>query len=350
MPSTFRRYQLQRGQGLAGLQLCELDDTALPPLQPEQVRLGMRAAALNYRDLMIAGAGTPGEPAISPLSDGAGVVLEVGSAVQGWRPGDAVIANFYPQWIDGPLTEAKQQGALGNRGPGMLAERVVLPASALLAMPSTLSFAEAATLPCAGLVAWNALFVAGGARPGDTVLLLGTGGVSIWALQLAKAAGLRVLITSSSHAKLALARSLGADAGCNYLNTPDWAAWARAQTGGRGVDLVLETAGRATLGHSLAALRREGTLALVGGTSGWGGELDADAMIDGALRIVGVLVGSRAMAEDLVRFVEHSGLRPLIARRYAFEDAAQAYADLATAGQVGKLVIEIAPALTAASA
>jgi len=340
MQTTYRSYRLQRGQGLDGLQLTELPQA---PLQPDQVRVGIRAAALNYRDLMIARAGQATDPAITPLSDGAGVVLEVGSAVQRWRPGDAVIANFFPHWIDGPLNEAKQQDALGNRGPGMLAESVVLPASALLAMPATLSFAEAATLPCAGLVAWNALFVAGGARPGDTVLLLGTGGVSIWALQLAKAAGLRVLITSSSNAKLAQALSLGADAGCNYLEMPDWAAWARAQTGGRGVDLVLETGGRATLGNSLRALRREGTLALVGGTSGWGGELDADAMIDGALRIVGVLVGSRAMAEDLLRFVEQTGLHPVIARRYAFEQAAQAYADLATAGLLGKLVIEMAP-------
>jgi NADPH:quinone reductase-like Zn-dependent oxidoreductase len=251
------------------------------------------------------------------------------------------MGSFFPNWIDGAVTPEKTAGSLGARGPGMLAEAVVLPAQALVAVPASLSFAEASTLPCAGVVAWNALFIAGSAKPGSTVLLLGTGGVSIWALQLAKAAGLRVIITSSDNQKLDIARRLGADDTINYREQPLWAARVRELTGGRGVDLVLETSGRDTLGQSMAAVRPQGTLAVVGGTSGWGGQLDADALIDGALHLCGILVGSRAMAEDLVRFVEHSGIRPLIDRRFRFDQAAAAYEYLGTARHVGKVVIDV---------
>lgn len=261
-------YRLHRGQGFRGLERIEIP--ALP-LQPHEVRIGVQAVSLNYRDLEIARGGAEGSPALTPCSDGAGVVLEVGPAVTQWRAGDRVMASFFPNWIDGPVTAEKTAGSLGARGPGMLAETVVLPAQALVAVPASLSFAEASTLPCAGVVAWNALFVAGGAKPGSTVLLLGTGGVSIWALQLAKAAGLRVLITSSEDHKLNIARRLGADDTINYREQPRWAPRVRELTGGRGVDLVLETAGRHTLGQSMAAVRPEGTLAVVGGTSGWGG-------------------------------------------------------------------------------
>jgi NADPH:quinone reductase-like Zn-dependent oxidoreductase len=258
------------------------------------------------------------------------------------------MANFFPNWIDGPATPAKTAGSLGARGPGMLAETVVLPAHALVAIPPSFSFAEASTLPCAGLVAWNALFVTGCAKPGSSVLLLGTGGVSIWALQLAKAAGLRVLITSSDDDKLSLARQLGADETINYRQTPSWAARVRELTGGLGADLVLETSGQDTLAQSMSAVRSEGTVAVVGGTTGWGGQIDADALIDGSLRLLGLLVGSRAMAEDLVRFVEHSRIRPLIDRRFTFAQAPAAYEYLSSGRHVGKVVIDIATAASAA--
>lgn len=333
-------YRLHRGQGIKGLECVEIPEL---PLQPHEVRIGMHAVSLNYRDLEIARGGTEGSPAITPCSDGAGAVLEVGAAVSQWRAGDRVMGSFFPNWIDGAVTPDKTAGSLGARGPGMLAENVVLPAHALVAVPASLSFAEASTLSCAGVVAWNALFVAGALKPGSTVLLLGTGGVSIWALQLAKAAGLRVLITSSENHKLDIARRLGADDTINYRAQPQWAARVRELTGGRGVDLVLETSGRDTLGQSMAALRPEGTLAVVGGTSGWGGALDVDALIDGALRLRGILVGSRTMAEELVRFVERSGIRPLIDRRFGFDQAAAAYEYLAAARHVGKVVIDIAP-------
>jgi NADPH:quinone reductase-like Zn-dependent oxidoreductase len=203
-------------------------------------------------------------------------------------------------------------------------------------------------VPCAGVTAWNALFVAAAPQPGDTVLLLGTGGVSIWALQLAKAAGLRVIITSSDDAKLQAARSLGADATVNYGALPDWAARVHELTHGRGADLVLDTAGRETLAQSMRALRPGGTVAYIGGTTGFGGEIDADAMIDGALRIVGVLVGSRSMVEDLVRFVEQTGLRPVIDRAFGFADLRADFRYLASARHVGKVVVDVGAADDAA--
>ncbi len=330
--------RLHRCQGIAGL---EHTQRQLPPLAPHEVRVDMRAVALNYRDLEVLRGGDAAGPAITPASDGAGVVAAVGSGVSRWRVGDRVAASFFPNWVDGPPTDQKVAGALGNRGPGMLAEAVVLPEQAWFAVPAFMSMAEAATLPCAGVTAWNGLFVAGAAQPGQTVLLLGTGGVSIWALQLAKAAGLRVIITSSDDRKLQLARDLGADHGINYVKQPDWSARVRELTGGGGADLVLETSGRDTLAHSMAAVRREGRLSVIGGTSGWGGEVDADALIDRALRLTGVLVGSRAMAEDLVRFVEQARIRPVIDRIFTFAEAASAFDYLGTSRHVGKVVIEI---------
>lgn len=331
-------YQLRRGNGIGGLERVQVGRA---PLLPHEVRVGMRAVALNFRDLEIARSGAEGAPPIAPCSDGAGVVVERGSAVTRWRIGDRVAASFFPNWIDGPSTDDKVTGALGNRGPGMLAEAVTLPDTAWFAVPPSLSFVEAATVPCAGVTAWNALFVAGAAKPGQTVLLLGTGGVSIWALQLAKAAGNRVLITSSDDRKLLLARKLGADETINYSSAPDWSVRVRELTGGRGVDLVLETSGRATLARSMRAVRREGRVVVIGGTSGWGGEIDADALIDGALHIQGVLVGSRTMAEDLVRFVEQCRVRPVIDRVFPFERAASAFEYLGASQHVGKVVIEL---------
>jgi NADPH:quinone reductase-like Zn-dependent oxidoreductase len=331
-------FQLHRGKGIAGLERVPARRAAL---QAHEVRVRMGAVALNFRDLEVARAGDASGPPITPCSDGAGVVEELGSAATRWRIGDRVAASFFPNWIDGPSTDGKVAGALGNRGPGMLAESVVLPEAAWFAVPPSLSLTEAATLPCAGVTAWNGLFVAGAAMPGHSVLLLGTGGVSMWALQLARAAGLHVLVTSSDDRKLLPARQLGAHDTINYRSVPDWPARVRELTGGLGAHLVLETAGRDTLARSLAAVRREGRVSVIGGTSGWGGELNADALIDGALHLRGVLVGSRSMAEDLVRFVEQNRLRPMIDRVFPFAQAAAAYEYLAASRHIGKVVIAL---------
>lgn len=334
-------YSIQRGAGIAGLELRSLSRA---PLGPNDVRVGMRAVSLNYRDLLVAraeymnGGGAP----LIPCSDGAGEVLAVGAEVTRFRPGDRVAAAFYPTWIDGDPTEDKVARGLGGGRDGVLAQEVVLSEEAWFAIPSHLSYVEAATLPCAGVTAWNALFVAGELERGDSVLILGTGGVAIWALQLAAAAGLHAIVTSSDDSKLERARALGAHATINYREQPDWHERVLELTRNRGVDLVLEIGGRDTLKRSLAAARVGGSIAVIGGLGGgFGGELEPFALIERAQRLLGILIGSRAMSENLSRFVASTGLRPVVDRVFDFAHAREAYAYLATARHVGKVVIEI---------
>lgn len=334
-------YSIQRGAGIQGL---ERRSQPRAPLGPNDVRVGMRAVALNYRDLLVARAeymNGGGEPLI-PCSDGAGEVLALGAEVTRLRVGDRVAAAFYPSWIDGEPTQDKVARGLGGGRDGVLAQEVVLHEEAWFAIPSHLSYVEAATLPCAGVTAWNALFVAGGLERGDSVLILGTGGVSIWALQLAAAAGVQPIVTSSDDSKLERARALGAQATINYRDQPDWHERVLELTRGRGVDLVLEIGGRDTLKRSLAAARVGGSIAMIGGLAGaFGGELEPFALIERAQRLLGILIGSRAMSEDLSRFVASTGLRPVVDRVFDFAQAREAYAYLATAQHVGKVVIEI---------
>jgi len=330
-------YQLHRGRGLEGLERVTLTRR---PLQPHEVRLRVHAASLNYRDLILARGGSLERPPLVPLSDGAGEVLEVGSAVTGVAPGDRVTAAFYPDWLEGLPTEAGTALGLGGGGAGWLTQELVLPGHALIKLPVHFSYREGATLTCAGTAAWNALFEAGSLKPGGTVLLQGTGGVSLWALQLARAAGLRVIITSSDDAKLDFARTLGADATINYRTHPEWSVEARRLSGGEGVDLVVEVGGRGTLTQSLRSVRMAGAVAVVGGVSGFGGELEPWALIDGAIRLLGVLVGSRAMTERLARFVELHRIRPVIDRTFGFDQVPEAYAYLESAQHLGKVVID----------
>ena len=212
-------------------------------------------------------------------------------------------------------------------------------AKALISSPAHLDYAEAATLTCAGVTAWNALFVTGGLKPGQTVLLLGTGGVSIWALQLAKAAGARVIITSSSDAKLERTRKLGADALINYANIPEWSVEARKLTGGEGVDLVLEVGGEKTAAQSLASVRMQGSVVVIGGVSGFGGAVAPRALISGALRMHGVYVGSRQMHEELARFVSQVQLKPVVDRSFAFAEAQEAFRYFEAGKHFGKVAV-----------
>lgn len=333
-----KTYLLHRNQGIQGLELVDRPST---PLGPTEVRIRVRAVSLNARDLMIANAGSGGAP-IVPCSDGAGEVVEAGGEVTRWRAGDRVLPNFYPAWIDGPPTpETTASGLGGGAQPGMLAEEAVFDQEALVEVPAHMSYAEAATLPCAGVTAWNALFGAARPLPGETVLLLGTGGVSIWALQLAKAAGLRAIITSSDDDKLAATRSLGADGVVNYRALPQWSAEVRRLTGGKGVDRVVDVGGRDTLAQSLASTRMGGTVALVGGVSGGFGAELPDGLVDGVQTIAGVRVGSRRDAERLAAFAAVAKLRPAIDSGFDFASARQAYAHLATGRHVGKVVVEL---------
>jgi NADPH:quinone reductase-like Zn-dependent oxidoreductase len=335
-------YFIQRGAGISGL---ELRSHPQEPLGPNEIRVAMRAVALNYRDLLVARAeymNAGGEPLI-PCSDGAGEVLAVGAQVTRFRIGDRVAAAFYPSWIDGEPTLDKVARGLGGGRHGVLAREVVLHEDAWFAIPPHLSYVEAATLPCAGVTAWNALFVAGRLERGDSILILGTGGVAIWALQLATAAGLHAIVTSSDDGKLERARALGAHATINYRVQPEWHGRVLQLTDGRGVDLVLEIGGRDTLKRSLAATRVGGTIAMIGGVGGgFGGELEPFALIARAQRLTGILIGSRAMAEDLSRFVAAVGLHPVVDRVFDFRHAREAYGYLEAAQHVGKVVIEIA--------
>ncbi len=333
-------YQIKAGQQIAGLELVQRDISAIGE---REVQIRVHAVSLNYRDLMVADGKylmTDKAPVIS-CSDGAGEVIATGSQVTRFRVGDRVAASFFPNWTHGAQSLQNTASALGADADGMLAEEVVLHEDALVSIPSHLSYIEAATIPCAGVTAWNALFVEAKLRPGDSVLLLGTGGVSIWALQLAKAAGLRVIITSSSDKKLQLAKDIGADETINYKSTPEWQEKVLQLTNGEGVNLVLEVGGQGTLARSTSSVCMGGTVAIIGGVSGFGGELQPFALIRGAKRLSGIFVGSRSMFEDLNKFLCVTKIHLIVDRVFPFQQAREAYTYLKNAVHFGKVVIEI---------
>ncbi|GAB2664733.1 zinc-dependent alcohol dehydrogenase family protein [Arenimonas aestuarii] len=339
-PATYSAYTLGRG---AGPEALRLEQRQPLPLGPDEVRVRIRAVALNHRDLMFADGRIGGAgPVIVPASDAAGEVLEVGSAVREFQPGDPVVSSFFPNWLSGPATPEVIAGALGGSLDGVLAEQRVLPATAWVHAPANLTHVEAATLPCAGLTAWHALFGLDPLPPGAAVALLGTGGVSVWALQLAKAAGLRVLVTSSDDAKLARVRELGADVTINYRRHPAWGSWLRDLAGGQGVARVLDVGGPDTLAQSIDALQSGGSVAVIGRLAGAEpARIDPAALFLGSKRLIGLMVGSRAMARDLVRFVEQADIHPVIDRVFPYADAAAAYRYLAGSQHLGKVVIRL---------
>ncbi len=332
-----KAFVIQQSFGLENLAHVEKPD---PTPGPGQVLVRMRAASLNFRDLLIAkGQYNPKLPFPRILgSDGAGEVASVGDGVTQWKPGDRVGGCFFPHWIDGPISDTAVRGALGGESDGVLAELVPYQADAILPIPDGLSFEEAATLPCAALTAWNALTRAG-CGPGKTVLLLGTGGVSIFGLQLAKALGARALITSGHDDKLARALKLGADAGVNYRTNPDWEKWARSETGGTGVDFVVEVGGAGTLERSVKAVRTGGFVALIGVLSG-AGNFNPISILMKAVTLQGIFVGSRAMFEDMNRVVAGKGIKPVIDRVFSFDQAAEAFRHLESGSHFGKVVVK----------
>jgi NADPH:quinone reductase-like Zn-dependent oxidoreductase len=336
-------YRISRGATLAGLERIAAPRRALAA---GEVRVAMRAVALNQRDLQVAAGrmGATAEP-IVPASDGVGVVVETGAGVQRWRVGDRVIAAFFPEWLDGLPEPGTTARGLGGGRDGVLAEEVVLREAAWFRGPAHLGDAEAATLATAGVVAWNALFEAGGAKAGDTVVLLGSGGVSVFALQLAHAAGLRTIVTTSSSAKRERLCALGADVVIDTQAEPEWQDVVLNATAGRGADFALDVGGEGTLARSLAAVRMGGAVAVVGGLGdGFPSTFDGAALMGGAKRLLGVLVGSRAMAERLVRFLEDRALRPVVDRVFPFAQARAAYEYLASGRHLGKVVVEVASA------
>jgi NADPH:quinone reductase-like Zn-dependent oxidoreductase len=325
-----------------GLENLSLDEHAEPTPGPGEVLVRIKAASLNYRDLMIAtgrysrGAKYP----LVPLSDGAGEIAAVGSGVTMWRAGDRVVTSFFSGWVDGPQTPEKASTALGGAVDGVLADAVVLPARGVVRTPEHMSDAEAATLPCAALTAWHALFEGvDPLRPGQTVLLEGTGGVSIFALQLAKLAGARVLITSSQDDKLRRARELGADETIHYKTEPEWQDRVREKTDGRGVDHVLEVGGKDTLGRALASLSFGGQLHLIGGVSGFSTELPLGPMAQTNARVRRIYVGSVSMFESMNRALSLHRVRPVMDRSFRFDEVRAALEYLQSASHFGKVVL-----------
>ena len=335
-----KAWRIVAGAEIAGLALT---DEKPRPLGAHDVRLQPAAASLNFRDVMVLKGWYPvySKEPIIPGSDAAGDIVETGSAVTRFKVGDRVATSFFPDWIEGRATRAKLSTALGGGSAGVLAQELVLNENALVKSPSHLDAAQAATLSCAGVTAWNALFVGGQIRPGETVLLLGTGGVSIWALQLAKAAGVRVIITSSSDEKLARARSLGADHTVNYRTTPDWETEVLRLTGGEGVDLVLEVGGGQTVQKSIASTRLGGTVAIIGAVGGPGAGIEPRSLISSSVRLQGIYVGSRQMHQDLARFVEGAGIRPVVDSVFAFNELPQAFGHFTGGKHFGKVVVSV---------
>lgn len=328
---------IQNGFGFENLALLERPD-AVPG--PGQVVLRVRAASLNYRDLLIAkGLYNPNLAMPRVLgSDGAGEVEVVGDGVTRWKPGDRAIGCFFQDWKDGGITDAAGRSALGGERDGVFAERAVLEQDGLVNMPESLSFEQAATLPCAAVTAWNALQQAG-CGPGNTVLVQGTGGVSLFALQFATAMGAKVFIISGSDEKLARAVSMGAAAGTNYKTNADWDKWARKQTDGRGVDIVVEVGGAGTLERSAKAVRTGGFIALIGVLAGFG-TFNPMNILMRSVTLQGIFVGSAAMFEAMSRFIAEKGIQPVIDRSFALADGIAAMQQLESGSHFGKVVLK----------
>ena len=334
-------YQILPGATIDGLQAVDYPER---DLGLGEVRIRVHAVSLNYRDLMVASGNyllTVDDP-IVPCSDGAGEVLAVGPGVTRVQVGDRVAGSFFPNWHEGAPTPGKIRHGLGGDIDGMLAEEVILHEDALAIIPAGLSFVEASTMPCAAVTAWNAIFVSSNqVKPGDTVLLLGTGGVSILGLQLARAAGLRTIVTSSSDEKLARARELGATHTINYQSVPEWQEEVLHLTHGVGAHVVLEVGGQGTVSRSVASAAMGGTVAIIGGVSGFGGEVNPASLLHSAKRLVGIYVGSRTMLEDVMRFADVSGVKPVIDRVFPFGQAQAAYRHMESGAHFGKVVIDV---------
>jgi NADPH:quinone reductase-like Zn-dependent oxidoreductase len=333
-------YEVAKGStSLAGLRKAEKPE---PKPGPREVLIRVRATSINYRDHMVVMGQyfSAVERDTIPFSDGAGEVVSTGPGVTRFKTGDRVAGTFFQVWVDGPRT--KLYPALGVPLDGMLSEYVALHEDGVVAIPPGLSFEEAATLPCAGVTAWSALMVLGNRiKAGDTVLCLGTGGVSTQAMQLARAAGAKVIITSSSDEKLARARKLGAWDGINYKTHPEWQKEVARLTGGRGVDCVIEVGGVGTLARSYEALAFGGKIGLIGFLGGFTGEQNPTSLMMKGGSLHGVGVGSTAMFEDMNRAIEVNGIKPIVGKVFPFDEAAEAFRQFAAGDFFGKVVITI---------
>jgi NADPH:quinone reductase-like Zn-dependent oxidoreductase len=330
-------YEIASPGNIAALTLTE---RPRPTPGRGQVLMRVRACSLNYRDLaVVRGTYARGlKLPLVPLSDGAGEIVEVGPGVTRFAVGSRVAAIFMQRWIAGRPREEYARSSLGGAIDGMLAEYVALDQEGLVAIPPHLTYEDAATLPCAAVTAWNALVSEGGLKAGDTVLVMGSGGVSVFALQFARMTGARVIATSSSEEKLARLLEMGASDGVNYRTTADWDKRVRELTAGRGVDHVVEVGGAGTLARSLNAVCQGGRISLIGVLTG-AGEVDPTPVLRKGVTLQGIFVGSRQMFEDMNRAIETATMRPIVDRVFAFAQAREAYRYLESAAHFGKIVI-----------
>lgn len=323
----------------SGAMVLAMTDRPKPSPGRGHVLVRMRATSLNYRDLIISK--IERKAPLVPLCDGAGDVVEVGEGVKSIKAGDRVASTYFQEWVSGPLSPDAFRTVLGQSIDGVLAEYVALHEHGVVRIPDHLSYEEAATLPCAGLTAWQALVTEGRIKSGDTVVVMGTGGVSIFALQFALMCGARVIATTGSDSKVERLKSLGASAVINYKTNPDWDKEVLNLTGGIGADHVVEVGGAGTLAKSMRAVRYFGFISLIGILGGINETFNPGPIITKGVRLQGIFVGSRAMFEDMNRAIAVNRMRPVVDRTFQFDEAAQALAFLESGRHFGKVCIKV---------
>ncbi|WP_372982129.1 NAD(P)-dependent alcohol dehydrogenase [Marinobacter sediminum] len=333
-----KRITLSKPGGLDQLQLSEAPEPGQPG--PGEIRVRVHASSLNFHDYAVVVGAIPTEDDRIPMADGAGTVEAVGEGVTEFKAGDNVVSTFFPQWLDGPAPIDNFSTTPGDGEDGYARELVVRPANWFTHAPKGYSHAEAATLTTAGLTAWRALVVNGGLKAGDTVLTLGTGGVSIFALQFAKMMGAKVISTSSSDDKLARLRELGADHTINYKTTPAWGAKVQELTNGEGVDHVIEVGGPGTLPESIDAVRIGGHISLIGVLTGREGEVPTAKLMAKQARLQGLIVGSRAHQQEMIRAIEANDMHPILDKSFGLEDIADAFRHEESGRHFGKICLE----------
>lgn len=332
-----RAMTLAEPGGLDKLTLADRPDPGQPGAG--EIRVALHASSLNFHDYLVCSGKSPTEDGRIPMADGAGVVEAIGEGVAEFAVGDHVVAGFFPDWQGGPPQVGDFRRVPGDGIDGFARDTVVLPATAFTKAPAGWSHKESATITTAGLTAWRALVVDGGLKAGDTVLVLGTGGVSIYALQIAHAMGAEVIVTSSSDEKLARASELGATHTINYREQPKWGRAVRDLTGGRGVDIVVEVGGPGTLAQSFEAVRIGGHIALIGVLTGVSGEVPTALLMAKQAKLQGLIVGSRQEQQEFVRALDATGIRPVIDRTFALEELADAFRHQESGSHFGKIAV-----------
>lgn len=322
-----------------GLDNLYLGATEAPPPGPGEITVKLSASSLNFHDYLVVKGMIPAEDGRIPMSDGAGVVTAVGANVREFAVGDAVVSTFFPDWLGGEATPEWLRAVPGDRVNGYACEAVTTTANAFTKQPKGYTHAEAATLTCAGLTAWRALVVNGILKAGDVVLTQGTGGVSIFALQFAKAAGATVISTSSSGAKLERLKALGADHVINYREDANWGDTAKKLTGGRGVDHVVEIGGAGTMAQSIRASRLGGHISLIGVLAGFAGDISTATLMAMQIRLIGLTVGARQHQEDMIRAIDANGVKPVLDRTFPLEGLADAFRHQESNTHFGKIIV-----------